>query len=321
MLTAPAGSDNGTRHRALAARLLAALLALAVLAGCSVKRLAVDMIGDALAGGGGVYASDGDPDLVYEAMPFGLKTTESLLETSPENEGLLLAAARGFGAYAFLMSDRADRVDAVDVSRARALRRRASNLFLRGRDYALRALELRHPGWCAALETDRDGALASAGAEDAPYLYWAGVTWAGAVGASKDDLDLIAELPIAAALVQRVLELDEAYDGGAAHEFFITYEGSRPGGSPERAREHYRRALELSAGARGGVHLALAETVAVQEQNLGEFRRLIAATLAVDPDAVPRYRLVNTVAERRARWLAGRIPDLFLEAGVAENQP
>ena len=45
------------------------------------------MIGDALAGGGGVYASDEDPEFVFEALPFGLKTYESLLETSPEHRG------------------------------------------------------------------------------------------------------------------------------------------------------------------------------------------------------------------------------------------
>ena len=49
--------------------------------------MAVDMIGDALAGGGGVYASDEDPELVFEALPFGPKTYESLLETSPEHRG------------------------------------------------------------------------------------------------------------------------------------------------------------------------------------------------------------------------------------------
>ena len=48
-------------------------------------------------------------------------------------------------------------------------------------------------------------------------------------------------------LVQRVVELDDAYDGGSAHQFLVTYEGSRPGGNRDTARVHYRRALELGA--------------------------------------------------------------------------
>ena len=120
-------------------------------------------------------------------------------------------------------------------------------------------------------------------------------------------------------MVGRVIELDEAYEGGAAHEFFIAYEGGRPGGSAGRAREHYVRALELSGGARASVHLALAEAVATRQQDLAEFRGLIGAALAIDPDLRPELRLVNTIAQKRARWLESRIPDLFLEASDEEG--
>jgi predicted anti-sigma-YlaC factor YlaD len=290
-----------------------------LLAGCSIKRTAVDVVGDTLADSGGVYASDNDPELILEAMPFGLKTYESLLEVSPEHEGLLLAAASGFSSYAYMLQDRADRLDVTDLKQARQMRSRARNLYLRGRDYALRGLEVEHDHFVATLETDRNSALAMTTEDDVPFLYWAGASWAGALGAAKDDLDLIAELPTAGALVGRVLELDESYDLGTAHEFFISYEGSRPGGSSERAREHYRRALEFSQGKRASVHLALAETVSVKEQNLVEFKELIAAALAVDPDEVPELRLANIIAQRRARWLQKRIPDLFLETEITEE--
>ena len=58
------------------------LLATGLLAGCSMKQMAVDMVGDAMAGGG-VYFADNDPELAYEAIPFGLKTYESLLTPRP----------------------------------------------------------------------------------------------------------------------------------------------------------------------------------------------------------------------------------------------
>ena len=290
------------------------------LGACStVKRAAVDAIGDALTGGAGVYASDEDPDLVREAIPFGLKTYESLLETSPGHRGLLLASARGFAAYAYLVQKRADPVEAGDLAKARAMRARAKRLYLRGRDYALRGLVAEHPGFAAGLVTDRAAALARTTGKDVPFLYWAGASWAGALSAGKDDLGLVAELPIAGALVGRVLELDEGFEDGAAHEFFISYEGGRPGGDRERARHHYRRALALSEGTRASPHLALAEAVTVREQDLDEFRGLIAAALAVDLDLEPKQRLANTVAQRRARWLEGRIPELFVDAATTEE--
>jgi predicted anti-sigma-YlaC factor YlaD len=301
------------------ASLLLGVMTVLLLAACSVKKTAVNIIGDTLAGSGGVYASDDDPELIREAIPFGLKTYEGLLEVSPEHEGILLAAAGGFTAYAYMLQDDADQLDETDLPQARKLRVRARKLYLRGRDYALRGLEVEHPHFTAVLETDRNSALALTTEDDVSFLYWAGASWAGALSAAKDDLDLIAELPTAGALVGRVLELDETYDLGAAHEFFISYEGSRPGGSAERAREHYRRALEISQGQRASVHLALAESVTIQEQNLAEFKALIAAALAVDPDKEPNLRLANIIAQRRALWLQERIPDLFLEAEETEE--
>jgi predicted anti-sigma-YlaC factor YlaD len=300
-------------------KLLVGAMTVLLLAGCSMKRTAVNVVGDTLADGGGVYASDNDPELILEAMPFGLKTYESLLEVSPEHEGLLLAAASGFTVYAYMLQDDADRLDVTDREQARQMRGRVRNLYLRGRDYGLRGLEVEHDQFTAILETDRSSALGMTTEDDVPFLYWAGASWAGALSAAKDDLDLIAELPTAGALVGRVLELDESYDLGTAHEFFISYEGSRPGGSSEQAREHYRRALEFSRDKRASVHLALAETVSVKEQNLVEFKELIAAALAVNPDEVPELRLANIIAQRRARWLQERIPDLFLEAEITEE--
>jgi predicted anti-sigma-YlaC factor YlaD len=303
-----------------AINVVAVALVLSFFAGCSVKRTAVNIIGDALAGGGGVYTSDEDPELIREAIPFGLKTYESLLAVSPEHRGLLLAAAGGFTSYAYLLQDDADRIDATDLAKARRLRRRANRLYLRGRDYALRGLEVNNSDFTTNLYTDSSAALAMTTEDDVPFLYWAGASWAGALSAATDDLNLIAELPIAAALVGRVLELDESYEHGAAHEFFISYEGSRPGGSVNQARRHYRRALEISGGSRASVHLALAEAVAIREQNLAEFRELVAAALAVDPDKTTQLRLVNVIARRRARWLETCIPDLFLQADEMEER-
>lgn len=307
------------KTRGSAIGILFAGLAALLLPACSPKRMAVNLLGNALAGGGGVYTSDDDPELIREAIPFGLKMYESLLAASPEHPGLLLAAASGFTAYAYLVQNDADRLDATDLPRARELRARAQKLYLRGRDYALRGLEVARPGFASGLRKDRASALSRTTRNDVPFLYWAGASWAGALAAAKDDLSLIAELPIAGALVGRVLELDEHYELGAADEFFIAYEGSRPGGSASRAREHYRRALEISGGRRASVHLALAEAVTVREQNLAEFRALIAAALAVDPDRTPHLRLVNTLARRRALWLDTRIPSLFVEANSTEE--
>ena len=39
---------------------------------------------------------------------------------------------------------------------------------------------------------------------------------------------------------------------------------------------------------------------------------MLERAIAVDPDRQPRDRLATLVAQRRARWLLGRIDDLIL---------
>jgi hypothetical protein len=299
-------------------RLGLALLGM-TLGGCSLQSIAVDAIGDSLAGSGGSFASERDPELVREALPFGLKTIEGLLEASPEHEGLLLAAAEGFCAYAYLLKEEADRREATDLAAARDLRGRSRGFFLRGRDYALRALDGRHESFTATLRTDAAAALPPTTKDDAAFLYWAGAGWAGALSADKGDLDLLAELPLAGALVGQVAVLDEGYDAGAAYEFLLSYEAGRPGGDLALARAHYERALALSQGKRASLYLGLAESVALTEANAVEFAALLDSALAVDIDAVPQWRLVNVLAQRRALWLRARMPELFIDFDDRES--
>src|SRR5580698_9355793 len=82
--------------------LVGLLILLLLLAGCSIKKVAVNKLGNALAGSGTTFASDNDPDLISSAAPFSLKLMESLLAESPKHRGLLLATASGFTQYAYL---------------------------------------------------------------------------------------------------------------------------------------------------------------------------------------------------------------------------
>ena len=284
-----------------------ALLALAQPA-CSIKKLAVSSLGNALAEGGKTYASDDDPDLVREAVPFGLKTVEALLDESPRHKGLLLAAASGFTQYGFaFIQQEADFVEARDLARATALRDRARKHYRRGLEYGLRGIEVDFPGFRAALAPLRK--------KHVPVLYWTANAWGAAIALSKDDAELSADQNLAEALMRRALELDEGYERGSVHDFFISYEGGRRsvGGSVGEARQHLERALALSGGHRAWPLVNFAETVSVGAQDRKEFESMLRRALAVDPDAVPEVRVANLVAQRRARWLLGRADELFVE--------
>jgi predicted anti-sigma-YlaC factor YlaD len=299
-------------------------LCLAVIgSGCSIKRMAVNKVGDALAGSGTTFASDDDPELVKAAVPFSLKLMESLLSENPRHQGLLLASCSGFTeyAYAFVQED-ADETEDKDLAAAEEMRGRARRLYLRAHNYGLRGLEVRHKGFEKALRANAKTAVTVTTVKDVPLLYWTALSWAAAISLSKDNPDLIAEMPLVEAMMDRALALDEAFDYGAIHAYFITYEMSRPGGTGDpaaRSRQHFERALALSGGQQAGPMVSFAEAVCVQKQDLKEFESLLHQALAINPDAKPEWRLANLVMQRRAKWLLARTDQLFLRASPPEG--
>jgi predicted anti-sigma-YlaC factor YlaD len=293
------------------------LIAALCLNGCAIKRFAVNRVGDALAGGGTTFASDDDPELIRAATPFSLKLMESLLAESPRHRGLLLATASGFTqfSYAFVRED-ADEMEGRDLAAATALRTRARRLYLRARDYGLRGLEVNHRDFAQSLRNNPKQAVRAAARRDVPLLYWTAAAWGSAISVSKDKPEIVADLPVVEALIDRALELDEKFDSGAIHSFLISYEMARPGGAGDaaaRARQHFDRAVALSGSQLASPFVAFAEQVSVQQQNKVEFVSLLNRALAINPDARPEWRLENLVMQRRARWLLSREDELFAE--------
>ncbi len=316
---APVKSSPVTTSNLLSVpRLIVLLAALSLpLPGCSPRQMAVNSLGDALAQGSSVYATDNDPELVGAALPFGLKTIESLLSESPHHKGLLLAATRGFTqyAYAFVQTE-ADFIEDTDGARARALRERADRLYRRASDYGLRGLDEVRPGFSRRIKTDPNAALAGFRKEDVPLLYWTAMARGAAISLNKTDSELTASLPLVEAMMHRARELDDGFEMGAIHDFYILYEGGRPvaaGGSVERARAALDRSVRLSGGNRAAPLVSFAETVDVGLQDRAEFESLLNRALAIDVDALPEQRLANTIAQKRARWLLARTDRLFLE--------
>ena len=284
---------------------------------CSIKMMAINTLGNALSSSStSSFATDDDPELIRDAVPFALKTIESLIEQSPRHQGLLTAASSGFTqyAYAFILQE-ADYVEAQDLDRATRMRTRAKKLCLRGVDYGLRGLELDIPGFRRLLDTDPDAALAKATKKHVTLLYWTGAAWAAAFAVDVTDSELSIRQTAIEKMMRRALALDERWEKGSLHDFFISWEAGHAsaGGSIAKAREHYARAVELAAGTRVSPLVSLAESVSMTENNRQEFETLLNEALAFDVDKAPAQRLANVIGQRRARWLLGRIDDLFVE--------
>lgn len=287
-----------------------------LLGGCSVKKLAMNQLGDALSGGGDVFSSDEDPELVGDALPFSLKLMESVLSETPEHEGLLTSLSSGFTQYAYgwVQLD-ADEIEDDDYERSEALRDRAIKLYQRANRYGMRSLEAKYPGIGDGIKSDPATALSQVEAEDVETLYWAALSWAGAISLSLDNMELVGDLAYVEAMMMRCLELDADWEMGSIQSFFITYEMSRMNGEGdpvENATRFYKRAVELSGGKLASIFVAYAESVAVDQQDKELFLAMLNKALEIDVDENPSLRLNNLLYQRRAEWLLTRLDWLFL---------
>ncbi|MAG13988.1 MAG: hypothetical protein CMN78_05275 [Spirochaetales bacterium] len=293
------------------------LLLSVILSSCSLKQLAINTVIDSLSGeGASVFTGDDDPQLIADALPFSLKLYEALLAQSPNHTGLLMTTGSGFVMYAnaFVQAP-SDRLADDEYDLRLQMRARAKKLYLRGRNYLLDAIEVEHAGFKnSALSGGIDEYLSAMDADDVPLLYWCAAGWIAAVSIDSFDVELGLTRATAARIMETAYELDDSWGDGTIHEFYISYYGSLPamlGGSEEKARYHFDRAVELSGGRKPGPFVALATALSIKNQDVDEFRSLLETALEIENDD-PDSRLLTIISQDKARWLLDNIEDYFL---------
>jgi predicted anti-sigma-YlaC factor YlaD len=300
-------------------RLILACVIITGLPGC-LKKLALGSVADGLSStGSGGFSREDDPELVRDSLPVIIELMQQIHDSLPEHHALTTALARAVTSYgAGFLGEEADRLEEKDVEAAKPLRLRAKKLFLRGRGYGLDALEQSVPGLKAALldGTKKEEIAALLGRvkkDDVAALYWTAAAWGSAIASAKEDMQLVGQLPQVVALMKRALALDEAWEEGSIHEFFITYDTSTQGAGTAAAKEHFERAVQLSHGHKLAPFVTFAEAVDISAQDKKDFTKQLDKVIAFDLDSDPDHRLVNVLAQRRAKWLMARVADLFVE--------
>ena len=294
-------------------------LAAAVLAtGCgAIRTSAIKSVADTLSGGGATFTSHNDPELIEGALPFALTLYESLLDSIPRHEPLLTATCAAYTQYAYgFVQVHSEETQFDDYERSKHFTGRALNLSLRGRDYCWRGLEVRFRNVTRKLKLDPVAAVAAAERAQVPLLYWSAASLGAAISLGGiDHPELVIDWPVVRALGERALALDETWGNGAVHELLMTVEsqGEALGGSEERARKHFARAVEIQKGLSPGPYVGLALGLARSRQDRKEFEELLRRALAIDPAHDPDNRLVTLIMQKRARLFLDHIDDLFLE--------
>ncbi len=264
---------------------------------------------------GDTITSHDDPDLIEGAMPFTLTLYESLLAEIPKHEPLLTATCGLYTQYAFgFVAPKGEAMQWDNFDESQVINERALRLAIRGRDYCWRGLEVKFRGVSAALKDNPETALRRAERKHVPLLYWSAASLGAAISAGGlNHPELLNNWPTVRTLAERALALDDAWGNGSLHELMITVEsqGEMLGGSEERARKHFARAVEIQKGRSPGPHVALAMGVVKAKQDRAEFEKLLKEAIAMDPDKNPSQRLVVLITQRRAKVLLASIDKLF----------
>jgi hypothetical protein len=284
--------------------LVGAFLGIAILLdGCSTGQLIARTTTPVI--GGGVEAMNRETDLALAkaAIPANLKMMEGLIVEDPTNLKLREYTAQGFYGYAFGFVEDEDRA-------------RASGLYQRCFEHALAGLRI------AGLDVDPrsvtqavlEQSLGSLGPKAVPSLFWGASCWAKWIDMNRDDPARVAEVGRAAALMARVLALDETYYYGGAHLFFGVYYASRPpmlGGDYAKAALHFDKARAISRGRALLVEVLYAQYLLRQKLDRKAFHETLVDVLRRPADQPPDLALVNEIAQRKARDLLAKEAEWF----------
>ena len=283
--------------------------------GCSIRQAAVGGLTSFLGDAGSVFASERDPRLVEDSLPFTLKMLEAVLLQDPQNETALLNLATGYTQYAYaFVETRARRLEETDIFAADVERARARLFYDRARDYAFQYLDARRPGFSELALGDPESAVASLGEGEASGLYWATLAWAASIGMSLDDPIALVDLPVVETFVERALALSSEEGLGDLYTFLVTFAAADPSGDEaalEKAESYFKLAVEATQGQQAGPYVALATAVCVPRQNRERFEELLNTATAVDVDSVPETRLANVLAIREAERLLANADQYF----------
>lgn len=300
---------------------LGLLLALVALGpGCDLQRFTANSSAALFTRAAGGIQQHFDYELAGDAIPGSIMTVEGLFRVVSDNEDLGLTLVRAYVSYGYgwVEDEMQQAQDRGDLDEEERLMARARLLYERGRNIGIHLMRVRDPGVDDAMNGDLEAWVTYLNEhytqpEDVPVLFWTGYAWGSAVSAGRDDPELVLSLPMARALVERAVEIDETYFNYSGLTFLAVVNASLPealGGNPDRARELFERVLELTDRQFFTVQVSYARTYAVQTQNRDLFIHLLREVVD-GGDPIPDARLPNRIARRQAiRWLE-RTDQLF----------
>lgn len=280
------------------------LVALALLGtGCSLERTLLD--GQLAATRKASKSFDTLADLEVAKIGAGssLVQLEGMHVLAPDQKDALFLLLQGYAGFAsaFVEDEWEQAVDRGDDDAETAAAARAKLNYDRAIGYGTELIEMSKPGFVAA-QKNRDtirAYLKELGPEDKETILWLGIAWMSRGGVAAERPEIVAELFVGEALLERANELDDSMAYGLGLAALGAYHARSPDAELAQAKELFDRSFAKS-GRKALTPLVLrAQNLACVSHDEKEYRALLEEVVSA-PD-FPEQRLENTVAKRRAQ--------------------
>jgi len=239
--------------------------------------------------------------IAREGFPGLIVLVSGLLEFTPENLDLLSIASMAYGAYGLIVED-----DDPEY---------ASSLYLKGKEYGLRALYTNK-----RFKKDMEKGLKIMDAiknikdkKYVPAIFWTGMGWGLWAFQNLDDATAPIGLPTILAMVKKVEELDDTYFFGGTYFFQMCYNSVLPafaGGGPKKVEASLKKVEAVADGAFMLPYVYYAKFYARPYGKRKAYHDYLTKVMKYKTDRKD-LRLANEIAKAKARVLLAKEGEYF----------
>jgi TRAP transporter T-component len=236
-------------------RILCLLIFIIVNSSCSFNKFAVNTSSSLLYNASNELQSEPNYEVFRSGSTANLMLMEGLLSESPQNLDILAILTKGHAGYAFAVNE-TDMLNEewgelkTDIGKSQALFG-----YTRALNFGLRYLKIHKIdlNQLIALINEPQGishlldSQLSSSAKDLELVLFTAQSLAALINLQKDNISLVAQLPLAKGLFDWVCTKDPKIVFGACDIFYGSFEASRPkmlGGNPEKGKEIFLRAIK-----------------------------------------------------------------------------
>ncbi len=235
-----------------------------------------------------------------------LVQVEGMQLLAPDNEDamfLLLQAWTGFGG-AFIEDEWEQAYDRNDDDGEAEAATRAKNAYDRAIRFGTMLFEQRKPGFVAAQKNFDSIKAYLKGIDDAEALLWLGAAWMSRGSVAAERPEIVAELFVGVALMERSVELQPNLAYGLGYATLGAYHARSPDAELGEAKDLFEKSLAVSRRKALTTQLLYAQNWACQAHDEPAYRALLQEIIDAG-DVLPAQRLENTIAVRKAKRYLG----------------